>query len=91
VFGSKGRNVLRIFSANEIRALLLVELEQKIADEEVKNVLLGPASLRLDQVEGFYDRKTLDAAGSEAAVEMASYRQILVTDGVRRQRLELAI
>jgi hypothetical protein len=91
VFGSKGRNVLRIFSANEIRALLLVELEQKIADEEVKNVLLGPASLRLDQVEGFYDRKTLDAAGSEAAVEMASYRRILVTDGVRRQRLELAI
>jgi hypothetical protein len=74
VFGSKGRNVLRIFSANEIRALLLVELEQKIADEEVKNVLLGPASLRLDQVEGFYDRKTLDAAGSEAAVEMARIR-----------------
>jgi hypothetical protein len=33
---------------------LLAEIGQKIADEEVKKVLLGPASLRLDQVERFY-------------------------------------
>jgi len=47
---------------------LLSELEHKIADEEVKKVLLGPASLRLDQVEGFYlDQKTLDEPRSEAA------------------------
>ena len=46
---------------------LLSELEHKIADEEVKKVLLGPASLRLDQVEGFYlDQKTLDEPRSEA-------------------------
>jgi hypothetical protein len=52
---------------HEERALLS-ELEQKIADEEVKKVLLGPASLRLDQVEGFYlDQKTLDETRSEAA------------------------
>jgi hypothetical protein len=33
---------------------LLSQLEQQIPDDEVKKVLLGPASLRLDQVEGFF-------------------------------------
>jgi hypothetical protein len=48
---------------------LLSQLEQKIADDEVKKVLLGPASLRLDQVERFFlDQKTLDEPRSEAAL-----------------------
>ncbi len=48
---------------------LLSELEQKIADEEVKNVLLAPASLRLDQVERFYlDQTTLNQPRSEEAL-----------------------
>ncbi len=39
---------------------LLSYLEQKVADDGVKKALLGPALLRLDQVEGFYlDQKRL--------------------------------
>ncbi len=53
---------------HEQRALLS-DLEQKIADEELKKVLLGPASLRLDQVEGSYlDQKRLDESRSESAL-----------------------
>ncbi len=48
---------------------LLSNVEQKIADDWVKKVLLGPASLRLDQVEGFYlDQKRLDEPRSEATL-----------------------
>jgi len=32
---------------------LLSQLEQRIADDEVKKMLPSPAALRLDQVEGF--------------------------------------
>ena len=47
---------------------LLAKLEEKIAVEEMKQVLLGPAWLRLDQVDGFYlDQKRLDEPRSEAA------------------------
>ncbi len=58
----------QIRSGSQQQRALLSELEQKIADEEVKKVLLGPASLRLDQVERFYlDQKRLDEPRSEAA------------------------
>src|ERR1700741_4552779 len=45
----------------------LAEIGQKIADEEVRKVLLGPASLRLDQVEEFFlGEQVLNKPRSEA-------------------------
>jgi hypothetical protein len=48
---------------------LLSEVEQKITDDELKKALLGPASMRLEQVEQFFlHQQTLDKPRSEAAL-----------------------
>jgi hypothetical protein len=66
---TNSESVSQIRSKVREERALLSELEQQIADDEVKKVLLGPASLRLDQVEGFFlGQKALDEPRSEAAL-----------------------
>jgi hypothetical protein len=71
---------------------LLSELEQRIADDEVKKMLPSPATLRLDQVEGFVldemptdhlPRRSLSNRVEQVECELASWSN---ARGVRRKQ-----